>query len=65
MEPIIHYPFLERASNLANRFVIIDREHQDKFSSHTPFSEDTSKIIIEREEYDRYMNEQYDAEINY
>lgn len=65
MEPIIHYPILERAFNLANRFVIIDREHKDKFSSHNPFLEDTSKIIIEREEYDRYMNEQYDAEINY
>ena len=65
MEPIIHYPSLERAFNLANQFVLIDREHQDKFPFHSIFQEDSSKIVIEREEYDKYMNDLYDSEINY
>lgn len=65
MEPIVHYPSLERAFNLANRFVLIDLEHRNKFSSSAIFSGDTTKIVIEKSEYDKYMNEQYDAEINY
>lgn len=65
MELIVHYPSLERAFNLANRFVLIDLEHRNKFSSSAIFSGDTTKIVIEKSEYDKYMNEQYDAEINY
>lgn len=65
MEPIVHYPSLERAFNLANRFVLIDLEHRNKFTSSAIFSGDTTKIVIEKSEYDKYMNKQYDAEINY
>lgn len=65
MEPIIHYPSLERAFNLARQFVLIDKEHRDKFECTAVFQGDPSKIVVERNLYNQYMNDLYDAEIDY